>query len=157
MSPSHFSRHLPTLSHDEVSGVDFCRLSAIVWGDCIREPILNTIMQSQLSIAVCHAGTDSRIFHHAIFMILIQIITFEFYLAAHFLLNRLLSIFNRNTCLFLLLSFAKKANRLPTGLRFMYHDNFCDLQTIVKLFCVIAIHILPFSHATCNSNKVSYS
>ena len=47
-----------------------CLLSAIVWGGCIRDPILDTIMQSQLSIAVCHAGTDNRRLHREIFMVL---------------------------------------------------------------------------------------
>ena len=49
--------------------------SAIVWGGSIRDAILGAMMQSYLSVAVCHAGWHLQ--HHAIFMVLIQFITWE--------------------------------------------------------------------------------
>ena len=52
-------------------------------------------------------------------------------------------------CLFLLLSLACKTNRLLIGLRFVYHDNFCNMRTIVKLFCAITINISHISVFKC--------
>ena len=126
-----------------MSRVGSCRLSAIVWGGCIRDPILGTMMQSQLSVAVCHAGTDNRIFHHAIFMVLIHLITLETLSCSIFYIIYNTKYFwcSYMVVLIIFCLISSFVNRLSIGLRFMYRDNFCNLRTIIKLFCVVVTNI----------------